>query len=70
VSSATDATLTYRFYGLTGGRIIHAATADCANDDAARRHAARLFADTAWQDCDAIELWQGAQRVGTVRRDD
>jgi hypothetical protein len=59
----------YRFYRLSQGRILNAEVHDCADDDEAR-HAGRHILEGASAFCDAVEIWQLARLVGTVRRDD
>jgi hypothetical protein len=59
----------YRFYRLSQGRILNAEVQDCADDDAAHV-AGRLILEAASAFCDAVEIWQLARLVGTVRRDD
>jgi hypothetical protein len=59
----------YRFYRLSQGRILNAEVHDCADDDGAQ-HAGRRILDGASAFCDAVEIWQLARLVATVRRDD
>ncbi|HUK61245.1 MAG TPA: hypothetical protein VLV50_18590 [Stellaceae bacterium] len=59
----------YRFYRLSAGRILDAEVRDCASDEEAHR-SARDILEAATAICDAIEIWQLARLVGTVRRTD
>ncbi len=59
----------YRFYRLSAGRIMNAEVRDCADDEEAQR-TARGILDTATAFCDAVEIWQLARLVGTMRRSD
>jgi hypothetical protein len=59
----------YRFYRLSQGRILNAEVRDCG-DDGEAENAARHILDAASAFCDAVEIWQLARLVGTVRRDD
>jgi len=59
----------YRFYRLSGGRILNAEVRECASDDDARSTGRVLLAE-ATPICDAVEVWQLARLVGTVRRAD
>jgi hypothetical protein len=58
----------YRFFHLSASRIMTAEVHDCADDVAAHAEAHRIL-DGAMPHCDAIEIWQLARFVGTVRRD-
>ena len=57
----------YRFYRLSAGRILNAEVRACADDAEAQRVALRIL-DEATAICDAVEIWQLARLVGTVRR--
>jgi hypothetical protein len=58
----------YRFYHMSGHRIVRAEVHECADDAAAEARGAAILAATAPQDCDAVDVWQGDRRIAGLRR--